>query len=96
VPIRAARSNSPDTVWPIAWTWESPDDVWQIFVSQGANTICTIFAVLCSGKSEALVRYATGALPNKLLVREYLTALPNERLLSAELGKTRREIERRR
>lgn len=49
--------------------------------------------ILCSGKSEALVRYATDALPNKLLVREYLTALPDEKVLSAELEKTRREIE---
>jgi hypothetical protein len=31
----------------------------------------------------------------KLLVREYLTALPKEKLLSAELKKSRREIERR-
>jgi predicted nuclease of restriction endonuclease-like (RecB) superfamily len=52
--------------------------------------------ILCSGKSEALVHYATDALPNKLLVREYLTALPNEKLLSAELEETRRQIEARR
>jgi predicted nuclease of restriction endonuclease-like (RecB) superfamily len=52
--------------------------------------------ILCSGKSEALVHYATDALPNKLLVREYMTALPNEKLLSAELEETRRQIEARR
>ena len=63
------------------------------WVAPGENPPVGI--ILCSGKSEALVRYATGALPNKLLVREYLTALPNENLLSAELEKTRREIERR-
>jgi len=51
--------------------------------------------ILCSGKSEALVRYATDALPTKLLVREYLTALPDEKLLSAELEKTRRQLEAR-
>jgi len=39
------------------------------------------------------VHYATDALPNKLLVREYLTALPNEKLLSTELEETRRQIE---
>ena len=61
------------------------------WVAPGENPPVGI--ILCSGKSEALVRYATGALPNKLLVREYLTALPNEKLLSAELKKTRREIE---
>ena len=49
--------------------------------------------ILCSGKSEALIHYATDALPNKLLVREYLTALPDEKLLSAELEETRRQIE---
>jgi len=51
--------------------------------------------ILCSGKSEALVRYATEALPTKLLVREYLTALPDEKTLAAELEKTRRELESR-
>jgi predicted nuclease of restriction endonuclease-like (RecB) superfamily len=51
--------------------------------------------ILCSGKSEALVRYATDALPNKMLVREYLTALPNEKLLSIELEKTRKQLEAR-
>ena len=51
--------------------------------------------ILCSGKSEALVRYATDALPNKTLVREYLTALPNEKVLAAELEKTRKLLESR-
>jgi len=49
--------------------------------------------ILCSSKSEALVRYATDALPNKLLVREYLTALPDEKVLAAELEKTRKQLE---
>jgi hypothetical protein len=51
--------------------------------------------ILCSSKSEALVRYATDALPNKLLVREYLTALPDEQILAAELEKTRKQLEAR-
>jgi len=51
--------------------------------------------ILCSGKSEALVRYATDSLPTKLLVREYLTALPHEKVLSVELEKTRRLLEAR-
>lgn len=51
--------------------------------------------ILCSSKGEALVRYATEALPTKLLVREYLTALPDEKVLSAELEKTRRQLESR-
>ena len=61
------------------------------WVQPGENP--PVGVILCSGKGEALVRYATGALPNKLLVREYLTALPDEELLSTELEKTRREIE---
>jgi predicted nuclease of restriction endonuclease-like (RecB) superfamily len=51
--------------------------------------------ILCSGKGEALVRYATDALPTKLLVREYLTALPDEKVLAAELEKTRKQLESR-
>jgi predicted nuclease of restriction endonuclease-like (RecB) superfamily len=51
--------------------------------------------ILCSGKSEALVRYATDALPNKMLVREYLTALPDEKALAAELETTRKQLEAR-
>lgn len=51
--------------------------------------------ILCSGKGEALVRYATDTLPTKLLVREYLTALPDEKVLAAELAKTRKQLESR-
>ncbi len=52
--------------------------------------------ILCSSKGESLVRYATENLPNKLLVRDYLTTLPDEKLLAAELEKTRATLERRR
>ena len=51
--------------------------------------------ILCSGKSEALVRYATDTLPTKMLVREYLTALPDEKVLATELENTRRQLETR-
>ena len=51
--------------------------------------------ILCSGKSESLVHYATDALPNQMLVREYLTALPKERVLVDEIEKTRKQLERR-
>jgi len=50
--------------------------------------------ILCAGKGEALVRYATEGLPNKMLVREYLTALPDEKLLAAEIDRTRAALER--
>jgi predicted nuclease of restriction endonuclease-like (RecB) superfamily len=52
-----------------------------------------IGVILCSGKGEALVRYATDALPTKMLVREYLTALPDEKVLATELETTRSKLE---
>lgn len=64
------------------------------WVQPGENP--PVGVILCSGKGEALVRYATEALPNKLLVREYLTALPDEKTLSGELEKTRKQLESRR
>ena len=51
--------------------------------------------ILCSSKGEALVHYATDTLPNKLLVREYLTTLPDEKVLASELERTRKAIEAR-
>ena len=63
------------------------------WVQPGENP--PVGVILCSGKGEALVRYATDALPTKLLVREYLTALPNEKILAAELEKTRKQLESR-
>lgn len=41
--------------------------------------------ILCAGKGGSLVRYATDNLPNKVLVREYLTALPDEKRLATEI-----------
>ena len=64
------------------------------WVQSGENP--PVGVILCSGKGEALVRYATDALPTKLLVREYLTALPDEKVLAAELEKTRHQLESRR
>lgn len=51
--------------------------------------------ILCASKSDTLVRYATDGLPNKMLVREYLTALPDEKLLVEEIVKARHLLERR-
>ena len=50
--------------------------------------------ILCAGKDDALARYAMEGLHNKLLVREYLTALPKEAELAAEVGRTRELLER--
>ena len=51
--------------------------------------------ILCAGKGGALVRYATDSLPNKVLVREYLTALPDEKRLATEIDTVREKLERR-
>jgi predicted nuclease of restriction endonuclease-like (RecB) superfamily len=46
--------------------------------------------ILCTGKGAALARYALEGLPNKIMATEYLTALPSQELLEAELDRTRR------
>lgn len=51
--------------------------------------------ILCARKDEALARYALGNLPNKVLAAEYRTVLPDEKLIAADLQKTRRMLERR-
>jgi predicted nuclease of restriction endonuclease-like (RecB) superfamily len=50
--------------------------------------------ILCAGKDDALARYAMEGLHNKMLVREYITALPKEAALAAEVGRTRELLER--
>lgn len=52
--------------------------------------------ILCAEKNEALARYALDNLPNKVLAAEYRTALPDEKLLAAEIAETRRRLEARR
>lgn len=56
--------------------------------------------ILCTQKDEALARYALDGLHNKLLVREYLTALPAESELAREVNRARavlvRHVEMRR
>ena len=49
--------------------------------------------ILCAGKDDALARYAMEGLHNKMLVREYLTALPKESALAAEVARTRELLE---
>ncbi len=51
--------------------------------------------ILCTEHGESLARYALVGLPNKMLIREYRTALPSEKLLAAEIAKARSAIERR-
>ena len=51
--------------------------------------------ILCAQADEALARYALGNLPNKVLAAEYRTVLPDEKLIAADLRKTRQMLERR-
>lgn len=48
--------------------------------------------ILCSYKGAALAKYALENLPNKILAREYLTLLPDEKTLQAEIEKIKRTL----
>jgi predicted nuclease of restriction endonuclease-like (RecB) superfamily len=52
--------------------------------------------ILCTSTDTALARYALEGLPSKVVTREYQLALPKEKLLAAELEKTRQQLETRR
>lgn len=49
--------------------------------------------ILCAQKDEALARYALDNLPNKVLAAEYRTVLPDEKVIAADLQKTRQMLE---
>jgi len=49
--------------------------------------------ILCAEKDAAVARYALDGLPNKVVAAEYRTALPDERLIAAELERTRRALD---
>lgn len=51
--------------------------------------------ILCAQKDHAVARYALEGLPNKVLAAEYRTTLPAEKILEAEVEKTRKVIEER-
>jgi hypothetical protein len=51
--------------------------------------------ILCAHRDEALARYALGNLTTKIMAAEYRTVLPDEKLLAADLERTRRMLERR-
>jgi predicted nuclease of restriction endonuclease-like (RecB) superfamily len=52
--------------------------------------------ILCTHKDEAVAHYSLEGLPNQVLASEYRLALPEERVLAAELERSRRLIEDRR
>jgi predicted nuclease of restriction endonuclease-like (RecB) superfamily len=49
--------------------------------------------IICTAKGNAEAHYALEGLPNKVLAAEYRTILPDERLLSDELVRTRLKLE---
>ncbi len=51
--------------------------------------------ILCAEKDDSLARYALEGLPNKVVAARYRTALPDEKLLAAEIDKTKNMLERR-
>ena len=51
--------------------------------------------ILCTEKGAAEAHYALDNLPNKVLAAEYQTILPDEKLLSEELERSRRRLEKR-
>ena len=48
--------------------------------------------ILCSGKDDAVVRYATGGIHAKVFAAKYLTELPDEERLRREIVATRRAL----
>lgn len=48
--------------------------------------------ILCAEKGAAEVHYALDNLPNKVLAAEYQTVLPDEKLITQELERSRREL----
>ena len=51
--------------------------------------------ILCAYKDAAVAKYALEGLPNKVVASEYRTALPDEKLIAAELERTRRILDER-
>ena len=49
--------------------------------------------ILCAGKGEAEARYSLEGLSNRVLAAEYRTALPDEKLIAAELARSCRALE---
>jgi hypothetical protein len=48
--------------------------------------------ILCASKGTTLAHYALQGLPNKVLEAEYMTALPDEEVLAAELDRTQQRL----
>lgn len=51
--------------------------------------------ILCAQKDEAVAHYSLDNLPNKVMASEYRLALPDEKLLAAQLERSQRALEQR-
>ena len=49
--------------------------------------------ILCAKKDEAVAHYSLEGLPNRVMAAEYRMALPEEKVLTAQLEKTQRALE---
>ena len=58
------------------------------FTNGTNNPICII---LCSGKNEALVKYATMGLPQQVFVSKYLITLPSEEELQKTIAEEKKD-----
>lgn len=56
------------------------------WIHEGENP--PVGLILCARKNEAVARYALEGLPNKVMAAEYRTALPDEKILAAEIRRT--------
>ena len=61
------------------------------WVHEGENP--PVGLILCSEKDEALAHYALDGLPNNVMAGEYRVTLPEEKVLAAELDRTRQAME---
>ena len=61
------------------------------WVREGENP--PVVLILCSEKDEAVAQYALDGLSNNVMAAEYRINLPNEKLLAAELDRTRQAME---
>ena len=61
------------------------------WVREGENP--PVGLILCSEKDEALAQYALEGLSNNVMAAEYRITLPDERVLAAELDRTRQAME---
>jgi hypothetical protein len=58
------------------------------------DEIPPIGLILCAQKDRAIAHYILENLPNKVMASEYITALPDEKVLIRQIQNTHKRIER--